>query len=109
FNTMGPLLNPAGVKRQVIGAFDKRTAHQITQILAQLDSELVYSVHSRDGMDEISLSAPTFIFELLGDKIDEWEQFDSATLGFQPVGLPKLQGGSAEKNANIIKSILEGT
>lgn len=109
FNTMGPLLNPAGVKRQVIGAFDKRTAHQIAQILSNLDSELVYSVHSRDGMDEVSLSAPTFIFELHKNKINEWDPFDSAALGFQPVALPKLRGGDAATNTGIIKSILDRT
>lgn len=108
FNTMGPLLNPAGVQRQVIGAFDQRTAQQIAEILARLDSELVYSVHSRDGMDELSLSAPTFIFELHNGKITELPPFDSVSLGFKPVGLPKLQGGDAEFNADIIKSILEG-
>lgn len=109
FNTMGPLLNPAGVKRQVVGAFDKRTAGQIAKILANLNSEFVYSVHSRDGMDELSLSAPTFVFELSNNKINELPPFDSATLGFQPVGLPKIQGRDAEFNANIITSILKGT
>src|SRR5699024_12098354 len=59
FNTMGPLLNPAGVRRQVVGAFDKRTARQIAEILSNLDSKRVYSVHARDGLDEFSLSAPT--------------------------------------------------
>src|SRR5699024_12127855 len=58
-NTMGPLLNPAGVRRQVVGAFDKRTARQIAEILSNLDSKRVYSVHARDGLDEFSLSAPT--------------------------------------------------
>lgn len=109
FNTMGPLLNPAGVKRQVIGAFDKRTAGQIAEILAKLDSEFVFSVHSRDGLDEVSLSAPTFVFELEDDKITEQPPFDAASLGFNPVGLPKLQGGDAEFNAEIIKSILKET
>ncbi len=109
FNTMGPLLNPAGVKRQVIGAFDKRTAGQIVEILSKLDSEFVYSVHSRDGMDEVSLSAPTFIFELADDKINELPPFDSASLGFKPVGLAKLQGADAVFNANIIKSVMEDT
>ncbi len=109
FNTMGPLLNPAGVKRQVIGAFDKRTAQQIVEILQKLNSEFVFSVHSRDGLDEVSLSAPTFIFELSNDEIAERSPFDAASLGFTPVGLPKLQGGDAEFNAEIIKSILKGT
>ncbi len=109
FNTMGPLLNPSGVKRQVIGAFDKRTAGQIVEILAKLDSEFIYSVHSRDGLDELSLCAPTFIYELSDNRIEELEPFDAAFFGFKTVAPSKLQGGDAAFNADIIKSILKGT
>jgi anthranilate phosphoribosyltransferase len=108
FNTMGPLLNPAGVKRQVVGAFDKRTARQIAEILGNLNATHVYSVHARDGLDEISLSAPTFIYELHGNDIRE-TSFDFASLGFEPVSLPELQGGDAFYNANILRSVLNGT
>ncbi|MDZ7715355.1 MAG: anthranilate phosphoribosyltransferase [Balneolaceae bacterium] len=108
FNTMGPLLNPAGVKRQVVGAFDKRTSRQIAEILANLDTEHVFSVHGRDGLDEFSLSAPTFLYELKGDKVTEHPPFDPATLGFGPVSLQQLQGGDAFFNADIIRSIMQG-
>ncbi|MBN2732619.1 MAG: anthranilate phosphoribosyltransferase [Balneolaceae bacterium] len=108
FNTMGPLLNPAGVKRQVVGAFDKRTARQIAEILANLDSQRVYSVHARDGLDELSLSAPTFVYEFEKDSVVEKEPFDPATLGFEPVSLQQLQGGDAFYNADIIRSVLKG-
>jgi anthranilate phosphoribosyltransferase len=108
FNTMGPLLNPAGVKRQVVGAFDKRTARQIAEILADLDVTHVYSVHARDGLDEFSLSAPTFVYELQNGQVDEQEPFDSASLGFNPAGLQQLQGGDAFYNADIIRSVMEG-
>ena len=108
FNTMGPLLNPAGVKRQVVGAFDKRTSRQIAEILANLDTEHVFSVHARDGLDEFSLSAPTFLYELEGDKVTEHPPFDPATLGFEPVSLQQLQGGDAFFNADIIRSIMQG-
>lgn len=108
FNTMGPLLNPAEVKRQVVGAFDKRTSRQIAEILSNLNTEHVYSVHARDGLDELSLSAPTFLFELDGEEVTEHPPFDPASLGFQPVSLQQLQGGDAFYNADIIKSILQG-
>lgn len=108
FNTMGPLLNPAGVRRQVVGAFDKRTAEQIAKILANLDSERVYSVHARDGLDEFSLSAPTFIHEIENNDFTSEHEFDAATLGFDPVSLQDLQGGDRYYNANIIKSVLRG-
>lgn len=108
FNTMGPLLNPAGVRRQVVGAFDKRTAGQIADILANLDSRHVYSVHARDGLDEFSLSAPTFVYEVRDEQVEEQPPFDSARLGFEPVSLQALQGGDAFYNANIIRSVMEG-
>ncbi len=108
FNTMGPLLNPAGVRRQVVGAFDNRTARQIAQILSNLDSERVYSVHSRDGLDEFSLTAPTFVHEIENNKYVGEEEFNAASLGFDPVSLQDLQGGDRFYNANIIRSVLEG-
>lgn len=108
FNTMGPLLNPAGVKRQVVGAFDKRTARQIAEILANLDVHHIYSVHARDGLDEFSLSAPTFVYEAQKNNVNQWEPYDAASLGFEPVSLQELQGGDAFYNANIIRSVVEG-
>jgi anthranilate phosphoribosyltransferase len=108
FNTMGPLLNPAGVRRQVVGAFDKRTAGQIADILSNLNSERVYSVHARDGLDEFSLSAPTFVYEVENNELKEEREFDAASLGFDPVTLQDLQGGDRFYNANIIRSVLEG-
>jgi len=108
FNTMGPLLNPAGVRRQVVGAFDNRTARQIAQILSNLDSERVYSVHSRDGMDELSLNSPTFIHEIKDNEYVGEQEFNASSLGFSPVGLQELEGGDRFYNANIIRSVLEG-
>lgn len=108
FNTMGPLLNPAGVKRQVVGAFDRRTARQIADILGNLDSTHVFSVHARDGLDEFSLSAPTFVYELKENDIRE-TTFDFASLDFDPVTLEQLQGGDAFYNADIIRDVLNGT
>lgn len=108
FNTMGPLLNPAGVRRQVVGAFDNRTAMQIAKILSNLDSERVYSVHSRDGLDEFSLTAPTFVHEIKDNEYVDEREFNAASLGFDPVSLQDLQGGDRFYNANIIRSVLEG-
>lgn len=108
FNTMGPLLNPAGVRRQVVGAFDNRTAMQIAKILSNLDSERVYSVHSRDGLDEFSLTAPTFVHEIKDNAYVAEREFNAASLGFDPVSLQDLQGGDRFYNANIIRSVLEG-
>jgi len=108
FNTMGPLLNPAGVRRQVVGAFDNRTARQIAEILSNLDSERVYSVHSRDGLDELSLTAPTFVHEIEDNEYVGKQEFNAASLGFSPVSLQELQGGDRFYNADLIRSVFEG-
>ncbi len=65
-------------------------------------------MHARDGLDEFSLSAPTFVYELENGDVQECETFDPASLGFDPVSLQQLQGGDAFFNADIIRSILQG-
>jgi anthranilate phosphoribosyltransferase len=63
FNILGPLCNPAGVTRQIVGAFDTQTAQTMARILAQLDADHIVTLHSDDGMDEVSVSAATTLFE----------------------------------------------
>lgn len=109
FNILGPLLNPAGVRRQMIGAYNKEVAHQIAKILVNLDTEFAYTVNAHDGLDEVSLSAQSEIFELNNKMITDSVVFDPKSLGFQWVDPGDLKGGDAEYNANIIRSILNGT
>src|SRR5699024_2993517 len=108
FNTMGPLLNPAGGRRQVVAAFDKRTAHQIAEILSNFDCERVYSVLARDGLDELSLSARTYVREVHDNKVTARHEFGASTLGFIPVSIQELQCGYRFYTANIIRSVMEG-
>jgi anthranilate phosphoribosyltransferase len=127
FNILGPLCNPAGVRRQLVGAFNIRTAQTMANILEELDAEHIVTAHSEDGMDEISLSAPTTIFEynsadhrgpgydyltdvelpaeLISTKGREVQPED---FGFGRYPVEALQGGSAEDNVRIITSILDG-
>lgn len=106
FNILGPLLNPAGVKRQIIGAYSKEVAQQIAQILVNLDTKFAYTVNSHDGLDEVSLSAQSEIYELNKSMITDSVVFDPQSLGFEWAKLSDLQGGDADYNANIIRSIL---
>lgn len=106
FNILGPLLNPAGVKRQVIGAYNKDIARKIARILANLDTEFAYTLNAHDGLDEVSLSAQTEIFELTNQMMKEATTFDPRSLNFEWSKLEELQGGDADYNANIIRSIL---
>ncbi len=69
FNVLGPLTNPAGVKRQVVGVFAKDLTQTLANVLAQLGSEHALVVHSDDGMDEISICAPTTISEMCNNEL----------------------------------------
>lgn len=109
FNILGPLLNPAGVKRQIIGAYNRQVAREIAHILANLDTEFAYTVNAHDGLDEVSLCAQSEIFELNGRMVKEATTFDPRSLDFEWRDLETLQGGDAEYNANIIQSILDNT
>lgn len=127
FNILGPLCNPAGVRRQLIGAFDSDTAHTMASILEQLDARHVMAVHSADGMDEISLSSETTVFEFTSaENSEKWLTFsgdenqfearDRATsrqispenFGLGRYPLEELEGGTAENNARILRAILDG-
>jgi anthranilate phosphoribosyltransferase len=107
FNLLGPLTNPAGATRQVMGVFAKEWVRPIAEVLKQLGSEHVLVVHSEDGLDEISLGAPTFVAELKNGEISEYsirpEDFGIAS---QP--LSSVQALDAESSLAMVKQALEG-
>lgn len=72
FNLLGPLTNPAGVKRLVIGVFSNELCRPIAEVMKQLGAEHVMVVHSKDGLDEISLASATYVAELKQGEISEW-------------------------------------
>ena len=116
FNVLGPLCNPAGVKRQLVGAFNASVAQQMMRILAETGARHVCAVHSRDGLDEVSISAPTALFEYDTAKRDAGEPatrngrvIQPEVHGVRPASLDDLQGGDKETNAQILQSILDGT
>ncbi|MDX1546999.1 MAG: anthranilate phosphoribosyltransferase, partial [Rhodothermales bacterium] len=113
FNILGPLCNPAGVRRQLVGAFSVDVAQRMAAILARLDAEAVIALHAEDGLDEVSLSAETAAFLYDAGRPDRAE----GPLGFRirpedhGIGrapLAALQGGSAEDNAAILHAIFSG-
>lgn len=111
FNILGPLCNPAGVTRQIVGAFNTSTAQTMVRILAQLDADHVVTLHSEDGMDEVSVSAGTTLFEY--DDSDDnpvarSRQISPEEHGFDRAPLSALEGGTAEENAAILRGILSG-
>lgn len=107
FNILGPLTNPAGAKRQLLGVHDPGVMRMMVEALKMLGSERIMIVHSRDGLDEASIAAETDIFELKDGEITEW------ALAPEDAGLkrsPKdsLKGGSAKDNAGLLRSVLAG-
>lgn len=109
FNILGPLCNPAGVTRQVIGAFDLETAQMIGAIMHNLGAEHVVTLHSEDGLDEVSIAAPTVIIEYRASEPQPRQfRIEPQTYGLQNADLATLTGGDALENASIIRSVLSG-
>jgi anthranilate phosphoribosyltransferase len=111
FNILGPLCNPAGVTRQIVGAFNTQTAQTMVRILARLDADHVVTLHAQDGLDEVSVGASTTMFEY--DASDETPVPRSREVGpekhgFDRAGTSALSGGTAIENANILRDILAG-
>lgn len=108
FNLMGPLLNPARAKRQVIGVFDNKLTRVVAEVLQRLGSEHVMVVSGTDGIDEISLCAPTLVAELKDGAIKEYI-LNPQDLGFSLATKEDLLGGDAPQNAAILRDIFSGT
>ena len=106
FNILGPMCNPAGVKRQLVGAFDVATAKKMTQVLRQTGSEHVLVVHSEDGLDEISISSPTHFSEFKKDEIQLY-QVKPEDFGLKSSS-SSLTGADPSVNASLIREIFAG-
>ncbi len=109
FNILGPLLNPAGVKRQLIGAYSRDVAHTMIRILANLNSDYAITVHAHDGLDEVTTTTLTDTFELKHSVTSDVVRFDPADLGYETVETDLLKGGDAAHNAEIVRNVLSGT
>jgi anthranilate phosphoribosyltransferase len=107
FNILGPLMNPARAKRQVIGVYDQNLTRTFAEVLQRLGSEHVLVVGGTDGLDEISLCAPTKVAELKDGEIKEYI-LNPQDLGFSLATKEDLQGGDIARNAEIIREILGG-
>lgn len=108
FNILGPLLNPAGVQRQVVGAFNEETARVMAQILSRLETQRAITVHALDGLDEVSITGPSLLCHVEQGKEVREETFEPKSLGLQHATLEELKGGDAAENAELIERILAG-
>jgi len=107
FNLLGPLTNPANAKRQVMGVFDKKWLRPIAEVLKALGSEHVMVVHSEDGLDEISIAAPTHVAELKNGDIVEY-QISPEDFGIPIQSIETIQAFDASQSLELIKTALEG-
>ena len=107
FNVLGPLTNPAGAKRQLIGVYDGHLTGVLAGVLGELGSDRAFVVHGADGLDEITLTGPTRISELNGGQVTTSE-FNPGDFGLEIVPSAALAGGDAAQNAQILRDILDG-
>lgn len=108
FNLVGPLANPAGVKRQIVGVFSRRWVQPLAQVLKNLGAESVWVVHGSDGLDEITLTGPSFVAALERDAIRTFE-VTPEDAGLARCHNEALRGGNADANAIALQSVLDRT
>jgi anthranilate phosphoribosyltransferase len=108
FNMLGPLINPAGVRRQLIGAYHPIAMHLLAGALRELGAVKACIVHSDDGMDEVTLSGSTGILEVNGEGELVAYKVDPNDFGLPHNSLDSIQGGNNEVNAAIAVSVLQG-
>ncbi len=107
FNLLGPLSNPARVKRQLVGVFAREWVEPLARVLGELGCEAAWVVHGDGGLDEISPSGPTTVAELRNGEVHTFE------IGPEDAGLSRrdfeeIRGGDAEHNAKALRAVLSG-
>ena len=107
FNLLGPISNPAGVTRQVLGVFALEWVEPIAHVLANLGAEHVWVVHGHDGLDELTTTGATTVAELKDGKVTVFE-VTPADAGLPPAKLSDLKGGDAATNAAVMRELLAG-
>ncbi|MDQ6418224.1 anthranilate phosphoribosyltransferase [Paenibacillus sp. LHD-117] len=107
FNMLGPLTNPAGADRQLLGLYDRTRTATIAEVLGELGLDRAMVVSSHDGLDEISISAPTQISELRSGAVTTYDLVPEE-LGLRRHPIGDVKGGEPAVNANIIRSIFGG-
>ena len=107
FNLLGPLSNPAGVRRQMVGVFSRQWVQPLAQVLKNLGADSAWVVHGSDGLDEITLTGPTFVAALQSGKITSFE-VSPEDAGLPHCGANGLKGGDADANAIALQTVLDG-
>jgi anthranilate phosphoribosyltransferase len=107
FNLLGPLSNPAGVKRQMVGVFSRQWIEPLAHVLKNLGSEHVWVVHGSDGLDEITTAGPTYVAAMENGAVRSFE-ITPEDVGLARVKPEALRGGDAKENAQALTDVLKG-
>jgi anthranilate synthase/phosphoribosyltransferase len=107
FNILGPLTNPAGAKRQLLGVYDPKLAPVMAEVAGRLGAERVMVVHGHPGMDEVSASGPTQVAEYLDGTVRTYE-ITPESVGIARGSVYGISGGDPKRNAEIIRELLAG-
>jgi anthranilate phosphoribosyltransferase len=107
FNFLGPLTNPAGASHQLLGVSDRHYQETMAEALNVLGSVRALVVSAEDGLDELSLAAPTRVIEVADGRTAEWF-VEPAQFGLAPAELESVAGGTPEQNATVTRAVLAG-
>jgi len=107
FNILGPLSNPAGVKRIVVGVFDPKWCVPMATVLGNLGADHAWVIHGSDGLDEISTTGPTEVAEFKDGKVTTFT-VTPEDVGLKRVSIDTLRGGTPDENANALRTVLSG-
>lgn len=108
FNILGPLTNPAGATRQLLGVYDRELVEKLAEVLSNLGVERGMAVCGSDGLDEITLTGPTHCCEIKDGTLTSFD-IEPEQFGLKTCKLEELVGGTPEENARITREILSGT
>ena len=107
FNFLGPLTNPAGARRQVVGVSDPRYVEALAGALARLGCDRALVVSSADGLDEMSTSAPTHVVEVNGEELRRYD-VSAADVGLPAADPASISGGGPQENAAVTRAVFSG-
>ncbi len=107
FNLLGPLSNPAGVKRQVVGVYERRWVEPLAHVLAKLGAERIWVVHGGDGLDELTTTTTTHVAQLKDGTVTTFD-VEPGDAGLEKATARDLKGGDARTNAAAIRDLLDG-
>ena len=107
FNILGPLTNPAGAQAQLLGVAYRQLGETMAQVLKLLGAQHAMIVHGEDGLDELTLSGPSHVWEVRGDEVRQYT-VSPEELGLSRSPVETLKGGSAKENADTCRRLLQG-